>query len=68
MATYTQQLANVEAAIAKAETAQEAQTDNGRRIRRADLDVMYRERARLTPLAAREAAGRTGPSISRGAA
>ena len=68
MLTYTQQLANVEAAIARAETAQEAESDSGRRIRRPDLEVLYRRHAYLVPLAAREAAGRTGPSISRGAA
>lgn len=68
MATYTEQLAAVEVAIAKAERAQEAVTENGRRVRRADLEVLYRERARLTPLANREGAGRTGPTISRGAA
>ena len=67
MATYTVQLAAVEAAIAKAEGGQEVALTDGRRIRRADLVVLYAERARLTPLATREAAGRTGPSISRGA-
>lgn len=67
MATYTVQLAQVEIAIAKAEGGQEVTLSDGRRIRRADLVVLYNERARLTPLAAREAAGRSGPSISRGA-
>lgn len=68
LATYTEQLAQVEAAIAKAEGAQEIVTPgSGARLRRADLSVLYAERARLTPLAAREAVGRVGPSISRGA-
>lgn len=67
MATYTEQLAAVEASIAKAEGGQEVTFSDGRRIRRADLAVLYAERTRLTPLAAREAAGRSGPSISRGA-
>jgi hypothetical protein len=68
MATYTFQLAQVEAAIAKAEAGQEVAFADGRRIRRGDLAALYTERARLTPLANREAAGRSGPSISRGAA
>jgi hypothetical protein len=67
VATYTVQLAAVEAAIAKVEGGQEVTWTDGRRIRRADLVVLYNERARLTPLANREAAGRSGPSISRGA-
>ena len=67
MATYTVQLAAVEAAIIKVEAGQEVVMADGRRIRRGDLAVMYAERARLTPLAAREGAGRSGPSISRGA-
>lgn len=67
MATYTEQLAQLEAAIAKAEKGQEVTLDNGQRIRRGDLAAMYAERRRLTPLAAREAAGRTGVRISRGA-
>lgn len=68
MATYTEQLAAVNAAIAKAEAGQEVTLSDGRRIRRGDLAAMYAERTRLTPLAAREALGRVGPSISRGAA
>jgi hypothetical protein len=67
MATYTAQLAALEAAILKAESGQEVTFSDGRRVRRGDLAAMYAERVRLTPLAAREAAGRTGPSISRGA-
>jgi hypothetical protein len=68
MATYTEQLAQVETAIAKAESIQEGQTPNGARVRRPDITPLYAERRRLMPLAAREAAGRTGPSIRRGAA
>lgn len=67
MATYTQQLASVQTAIERAERAQEAESEAGRRIRRPDIQHLYAERARLTPLAAREAAGRAGPTISRGA-
>ena len=67
MATYTAQLAQVEAAIAKAESGQEVTFSDGRRVRRGDIAALYAERARLTPLANREAAGRVGPSILRGA-
>lgn len=67
MATYTQQLASVQAAIERTERAQEAATEGGRRIRRADIQHLYAERARLTPLAARESVGRSGFAISRGA-
>lgn len=68
MATYTEQLAQVETAIARAELGQEVAGADGRRIRRGDLATLYAERRRLTALAAREAVSRTGPSISRGAA
>lgn len=68
MATYTEQLAAVNVAIARAEKGQEVAFSDGRRVRRGDLAAMYAERTRLTPLAAREAAGRTGPTVSRGAA
>lgn len=68
MATYTEQLAAVNVAIARAEKGQEVSFSDGRRVRRGDLAAMYAERTRLTPLAAREAAGRTGPTVSRGAA
>ena len=68
MATYTEQLAAVNGAIARAEKGQEVSFSDGRRVRRGDLAAMYAERTRLTPLAAREAAGRTGPTVSRGAA
>jgi hypothetical protein len=67
VATYTEQLAAVNAAITKAEAGQEVTFADGRRVRRGDLAAMYAERTRLTPLAAREAVGRSGPSISRGA-
>lgn len=67
MATFTEQLAAVEDAIARAEKGQEVTFADGRRIRRGDLEAMYAERRRLTPLAAREAAGRAGPRIRRGA-
>jgi hypothetical protein len=67
MATYTEQLASVQAAIAKIEGgAQEVHLDN-RRVIRGDLATLYKREERLMPLAAREAAGRTGPTISRGA-
>jgi hypothetical protein len=67
LATYTAQLAQVEVSIAKAESGQEVTFADGRRVRRGDLAALYAERRRLTPLAAREAAGSAGPSISRGA-
>lgn len=80
MSTYTEQLATVAAAIAAAEAALAAGAYEERDVRFADgsgvrkrissgqsLQVLYAERARLTPLAAREAAGRRGPRISRGA-
>jgi hypothetical protein len=67
MATYAEQLSSVRAAIARVESgAQEVHLD-GRRLVRADIDALYRREERLVPLAAREAAGRVGPSISRGA-
>jgi hypothetical protein len=65
--TYTAQLAQVEVAIAKAESGQEVAFADGRRIRRGDIAALYAERARLTPLANREAAGQVGPAILRGA-
>jgi hypothetical protein len=66
MPSYTAQLAQVEAAILKAESGQEVTMTDGRRIRRGDLAQLYAERRRLTPLAAREAAGRSGPRVYRG--
>lgn len=65
MATYAEQLAAVEAAIARAEKGQEVEFASGSRVRRGDLATMYAERTRLTPLAAREARG-GGITISRG--
>lgn len=67
MATYTERLAQIETAIAKAESGQEVTSADGRKIRRGDLAAMYSERRMLIPLAARENLGRVGPSISRGA-
>lgn len=67
MATFTEQLAAVNVAIAKAEVGQETRQPDGRMLRRGDLAAMYAERRRLEPLAAREARGRSGPTISRGA-
>lgn len=66
MATYTEQLAEVNAAITKVMGGQEVQAGD-RRVRRADLAQLLAERKRLEPLALREAAGRTGFSVSRGA-
>jgi hypothetical protein len=66
VATYTEQLAAVQAAIAKAESGQEVTFSDGRRVRRGDLAAMYAERTRLTPLAAREGTVGGGISISRG--
>lgn len=66
MATYAQQLADVETAISavlagKMQSFQIA----GRAVTMLPLKDLYAERARLTPLAAREAAG-GGISVSSG--
>ena len=46
--TTTEQLAQLDAAIAAIETgAQEYETPTGRRVRRGDLSVLYAERRRL---------------------
>lgn len=67
MATYTEQLALYRAAEAKILGGQEVETGQGVRIKRADLASVLSEIRRLEPLAAREAAGRSGPTISNGA-
>lgn len=67
MATYTEQLALYRAAEAKILAGQEVEPGQGLRIKRADLATVLSEIRRLEPLAAREAAGRAGPAISRGA-
>lgn len=67
MTTYTEQLALYRAAEAKILLGQEVEPGVGLRIKRADLATVVAEIRRLEPLAAREAAGRSGPSISRGA-
>lgn len=66
MATYAEQLASVQAAIATIESgAQEVQFE-GRRVVRADLATLYAREERLRGLAAREGRG-GGVAISRGA-
>lgn len=67
MATYTEMLALYRAAEAKILGGQEIEPGQGLRIKRADLATVLSEIRRLEPLAAREAAGRTGPMISNGA-
>lgn len=68
MATsYTAQLTSVQAAIAAIEGGAQEVRFGDRLVRRADLTALYAREERLIPLAARESAGRTGPSISRGA-
>jgi hypothetical protein len=68
MSTYTDQLASVRAAISALEAGgQEVRMADGRTVRYPDLAVLYAREERLVPLATREASGRTGPSISRGA-
>lgn len=57
MATYAEKLASLEAAIAKVEGGGQDVTFEGRRITYGDLAAMYRERARLETLVAREARG-----------
>jgi len=58
--SYAAQLASVQAAIETIETKGQRYTINGRELWRADLRSLYAERIRLTPLAAREAAGGSG--------
>lgn len=77
--TYTAQLTRVQTAIAALELAfaganspdVEVTLADGRRVKREEraavLDVLYQREARLIPLAAREARGLSGVSISRGA-
>lgn len=61
MTTYAEQLARLDAAIAKIEEEAQEYSINGgvggRSLRRGDLATMYAERARLEGLAAREARG-----------
>lgn len=56
MATYADQLTQVQAAIAKAELGQEVQIA-GRVLKRGDLAVLYTRERYLRTMAAREAAG-----------
>lgn len=66
--TNTEMLALYVAALPKILNGEEVtMPGNGGRIRRPSLEFVAAEIKRLTPLAAREAAGRSGPSISRGA-
>lgn len=64
--SYATQLASVRAAIAAIESGGQEVQFEGRRIKEADLAVLYKREERLTGLAAREARG-GGLSISRGA-
>jgi hypothetical protein len=63
MATYAEQLAEVQAAISKALGAQSYEIGTGgssRRVQRADLAALEARERRLIPLAAQEARGRGG--------
>lgn len=55
--TYQQQLERVQAAIAKIESGEQAFDMNGRTVRRADLDVLYRREAYLRRMVARQQRG-----------
>lgn len=64
MTTYTEQLAEVRAAITRVLESQEYDIDTGsggrRRNKRADLAALEAREKRLIPLAAQEANGRSG--------
>jgi hypothetical protein len=63
VATYTEQLAEVQAAISKALQSQSYEISDGassRRNQRADLAALEAREKRLIPLAAQEARGRGG--------
>ena len=64
MATYTEQLASVQAAIARIEAGNQSYTISAgaasRSASRADLKALYDREKYLRPLADREALGRTG--------
>jgi hypothetical protein len=63
MATYAEQLAEVQAAISKVLSGQSYEISDGgmsRRVQRADLAQLEAREKRLIPLAAQEARGRTG--------
>ena len=63
MATYVQQLAEVQAAISKVLAGQSYQISDGgmtRQVTRADLGQLEAREKRLIPLAAQETRGRTG--------
>lgn len=64
--SYATQLASVRAAIAAIEEGGQEVQFEGRRVKFADLAVLYKREERLTPLAARESRG-GGYAISRGA-
>lgn len=61
---YRIRLYEVNEAIRKAEASQSYSIE-GRSLQRAQIDPLYRERARLEPLAAKEAAADSGPAISK---
>lgn len=64
MTTYTEQLAEVRAAISAVMSGQEYEIDTGsggrRRLKRADLTALEAREKRLIPLAAQESNGRSG--------
>jgi hypothetical protein len=67
MATATEQLAAVEAAIDDLLAGKvQSYSFAGRQVSRLDIAVLFRERERLTPLAAREAQGTGGGLRQRG--
>jgi hypothetical protein len=58
MATYAEQLANVQTAIEAIETRGQAVSVEGKTLSRADLQTLYDREAYLRRMAARETAGR----------
>ena len=57
MATYAEQLANVQAAIEAIETGAQSYSINGRSFQRADLETLYKREQRLMRMVRRESRG-----------
>lgn len=55
--TYAEQLDSVQVAITSIETNAQEAAYNGQRVKKADIEYLYKERARLTVLAKRESRG-----------
>ena len=64
--TYTEQLAEVNAAITNILTAGQQIGRGGANVRQADLNILFAERKRLEPLAAAESSGIDIPVVRYG--